>query len=61
MYAAAIPLPDPISEKQRKRITYNPLAEHDYSVDKPSFREVKPGHFVMCNEAEYQKYMSVLK
>ena len=58
---SAIPLPDPISEKQRKRITYNPLAEHDYSVDKPSFREVKPGHFVMCNEAEYQKYMSVLK
>ena len=58
---SAIPLPDPISEKQRKRITYNPLAEHDYSVDKPSFREIKPGHFVMCNEAEYQKYMSVLK
>ena len=58
---SAIPLPDPISEKQRKRITYNPLAEHDYSVDKPSFREVKPGHFVMCNDAEYKRYMEVLK
>ncbi len=58
---SAIPLPDPIYEKQRKRITYNPLAEHDYSVDKPSFREVKPGHFVQCNEAEYEKYMAVLK
>ena len=58
---SAIPLPDPIYEKQRKRITYNPLAEHDYSVDKPSFREVKPGHFVQCNEAEYEKYMEILK
>ena len=58
---SAIPLPDPIYEKQRKRITYNPLAEHDYSVDKPSFREVKPGHFVQCNEAEYEKYMAILK
>ncbi len=58
---SAIPLPDPIYEKQRKRITYNSLAEHDYSVDKPSFREVKPGHFVQCNEAEYEKYMAILK
>lgn len=58
---SAIPLPDPIYEKQRKRISYNPLAEHDYSVDKPSFREVKPGHFVQCNQAEYERYMKILK
>lgn len=58
---SAIPLPDPIYEKARKRIAYNPLAEHDYTVDQPSFREVKPGHFVMCNQAEYEKYMSILK
>ncbi|MBO5035044.1 MAG: ABC transporter ATP-binding protein [Oscillospiraceae bacterium] len=57
---SAIPLPDPIYERQRKRITYNPLAEHDYTVDKPSFREVRPGHFVQCNEAEYQKIMAEL-
>ena len=57
---SAIPLPDPEYEKKRKRIVYNPLAEHDYSVDKPSFREVAPGHFVQCNEAEYQEYLKQL-
>ncbi len=58
---SAIPLPDPIYEKTRQRIVYNPLAEHDYSVDKPSFREIKPGHFVMCNDAEFAKYQQELK
>jgi len=58
---SAIPLPDPVYEKQRTRIIYNPIAEHDYSVDAPSFREVAPGHFVQCNDAEEAKYKQQLK
>ena len=58
---SAIPLPDPIYEKQRTRINYNPLADHDYSVDKPSFREVTPGHFVYCNDAEEAQYKDIVK
>ncbi len=57
---SAIPLPDPHYEKQRTRITYNPIAEHDYSVDKPSLREIYPGHFVYCNDAEEKKYKEQL-
>ncbi len=58
---SAIPLPDPVYEKQRSRIHYNPLAEHDYSTDKPSFREIAPGHFVYCNDAEEVKYKQMIK
>ena len=58
---SAIPLPDPVYEKQRTRIIYNPIAEHDYSVDTPSFREVAPGHFVYCNDAEEAKYKQMVK
>ena len=57
---SAIPLPDPDAEKNRVRITYNPIAEHDYTVDKPSMREVVPGHFVYCNDAEEARYREEL-
>lgn len=57
---SAIPLPDPNYEKNRKRFVYNPLAEHDYSVDAPVMREVSPGHFIYCNQAEFDKYRQEL-
>ena len=58
---SAIPLPDPVYEKQRTRILYNPIAEHDYSVSTPSFREITPGHFVYCNDEEEEKYKQQVK
>ena len=53
---SAIPIPDPATERERVRITYNPLEEHDYSINKPSLREILPGHFVYCNDEEEQRY-----
>ena len=55
---SAIPLPDPITEKNRKRITYNPVLDHDYSTEAPTMREVTPGHFVLCNTEEFDKYVA---
>ncbi len=49
---SAIPYPDPHYEKRRKRITYQPLLEHDYTFDKPRMVEIRPGHFLYCNEQE---------
>ena len=57
---SAIPLPDPKTEKTRQRITYNPLAEHDYSKDGPQLYEVSPKHFVYCNKEELAKYRKEL-
>ena len=53
---SAIPKPNPLTEKERARIVYNPREVHDYSVDKPSFIEIRPGHFVLANKAEIEKY-----
>ncbi len=57
---SAIPLPDPEYEQKRQRIHYDLLKAHDYSVDKPSVREVEPGHFVRCNDAEFARYKAEL-
>ena len=53
---SAIPQPDPTYEKNRKRIVYNPIADHDYRNSQPSFREVTPGHFVLCNDEEFARF-----
>lgn len=58
---SAIPLPDPVYEKMRTRIIYNPISEHDYSEDKPTFREITPGHFVYCNDKEEEQYKLQIK
>lgn len=53
---SAIPIPDPEAEKNRVRIRYNPLTDHEYTTEEPEFREVSPGHFVRCTLKEFEKY-----
>ena len=58
---SAIPKPNPITEKTRQRIIYKPQEVHDYTTDLPSLKEIKPGHFIYCNEKEFEQYKTELK
>lgn len=57
---SAVPMPDPISEKAKTLMVYTPDL-HDYDVDKPSFVEISPGHFVWANESELVNFRLMLK
>lgn len=52
---SAVPIPDPEIEKKKQLLVYDPSV-HDYSVDKPSWVEILPGHFVYANAPEVAKY-----
>lgn len=53
---SAVPVPDPDMEKGKSLLIYDP-AQHDYSKEKPQWRELYPGHFVQANESEAQEYL----
>ena len=53
---SAIPKPNPLTEKNRIRIPYNPREAHDYSVEKPKFVEIEPNHFILANSIEVERY-----
>lgn len=58
---SAIPKPNPLTEKERVRIVYNPREVHDYSVEKPKLVEIIPGHWILANTPEIQKYKEDIK
>ena len=54
---SAIPVPDPDYEKNRKRLIYNPVRDHDYRNQAPYMQEVFPGHYVLCNDEEKERFL----
>ena len=56
---SAIPLPDPKSEKHKKLVIYDPSCHH-YETDKPVWTEIEPGHFIVANKEELEKYNKML-
>ncbi|WP_312095489.1 ATP-binding cassette domain-containing protein [Niallia sp.] len=53
---SAIPLPDPETERTRKRTVYDPSIHQYQDGEELTMREIKPGHFVYCSENEYKNY-----
>lgn len=56
---SAVPMPDPIGEKNKSLLVYDPSC-HDYRTDKPAFVEIEPGHFVYANQKEQNEYREML-
>ena len=56
---SAIPLPDPAREKHKQLEVYDP-SQHDYSVDRPVWVEIEPGHMVRGNQKELAHYRDML-
>ena len=48
---SAIPMPSPRRERGKKLLVYDP-AIHHYDADPPAWRELRPRHWVLCNEGE---------
>ena len=57
---SAVPLPDPLREKDKQRLYYDP-AVHDYSTHQPRLQEVRPGHFVYASDPEVEQYRKELE
>lgn len=58
---SAIPTPDPISERTRRRKAYDPASHNYQSNESVEFREVAPGHFVLCSEKEFKQHQEHYK
>ena len=53
---SAIPQPDPIAEREKQLLVYDPAC-HGYSeTNKPRWEEVCPGHFVLGSQRELEAY-----
>ena len=58
---SAIPQPDPIAERQKKLLVYDPSC-HNYSeTNQPSWNEIVPGHFVLASKDEMEEYKKKFK
>ena len=57
---SAIPMPDPVGERGKKLVVYDP-GQHQYSdTNPPLWEELEPGHFVRGSEAELAEYRGML-
>ena len=52
---SAVPMPDPVVERDRHAIVYDP-SKLDQSGEKRTMKEIRPGHFVCATTKEFAGY-----
>lgn len=57
---SAIPQPNPRKERKKIVEVYDPSCHH-YETDKPEWVEIEPGHFILANREEQEKYKEILE
>ena len=57
---SAVPMPDPIAEKQKVLEIYDPSVHHYDELNAPMWSEIEPGHFVYASESELNEYRARL-
>jgi len=57
---SAIPQPDPIYERGRVRVRYDPSI-HPYDREQPAMVEIAPGHYVYASQSEIPGYLKQLE
>ena len=55
---SAVPVPSPDAARAAVPIAYDPSV-HDYRTDPPVWAEVAPGHYVLGNQAELERYRAI--
>ena len=58
---SAIPEPNPLTERHRVRLDYDPARDHDYSKEQPQMREIAPDHYLYCSDSEYENALRTLE
>ena len=57
---SAIPMPDPVGERDKKLLVYDPSCHGYTDQDPPQWTEIEPGHFVRANGRELEEYRKAL-
>ena len=57
---SAIPQPDPIAERQKKLLVYDPQCHRYSDTNRPGWHEITPGHFILASEEELTGYRKLL-
>ncbi len=57
---SAIPMPDPIAERGKKLVVYDPACHGYTEKDPPLWEELEPGHFVRGSRRELDEYRTAI-